>query len=90
MSGNIKQRNFYVVSLNYQGGGEDTICYSRKECCKTANGYLLECRLRQINGKITTTAVEIPKGDFTELSFYDGFVDVTHSEILEEITFTIK
>lgn len=90
MSRDIKQRKFYVVSLNYQGGGEDTICYSRRECYKATNEYLLECRLRQINGTISTTAVEIPKGDFTEQSFFDGFVDVIHSELLEGITFSIK
>ena len=89
MSRDIKQRKFYVISLNYQGGGEDTICYSRRECYKTVNDYLLECRLRQINGKITTTAVEIVNGDFTEQSFFDGFVDVVNSKILETITYKI-
>lgn len=89
MSAKIKQKKFYVVSLNYQGGGEDVICYYHRECNNIVNDYLTECRLRQINGTITTTAVEIVNGDFTEQSFFDGFVDVENSRIIETIIYKI-
>ena len=88
MSTKIKQKKFYVVSLNYQGGGEDFISYSRRECATIANDYLNGCRLRKINNAtISTNVVEIENGDFTEQAFFDGNVKVLRKETIETITY---
>ena len=84
----IKKNKFFVVSLDYYGGGEDFISYSRRECATIANDYLIACRLRKIkNATITTYTVEIENGDFTEQAFFDGNVKVLRRETIETITY---
>ena len=84
----IKKSKFFVVSLDYYGGGEDFISYSRRECATIANDYLNGCRLRKINNAtITTNAVEVENGDFTEQAFFDGNVKVLRRETIETITY---
>jgi hypothetical protein len=84
----IKKNKFFVVSLDYYGGGEDFISYSRRECATIANDYLNGCRLRKINkATITTYIIEIENGDFTEQAFFDGNVKVLRKETIETITY---
>jgi hypothetical protein len=84
----IKKSKFFVVSMDYWGGGEDTISYNRRECGKIANDYLYACRLRKINNvTITTYSVEIEQGNFTEQAFFDGNVKVLRRETIETITY---
>lgn len=84
----IKKSKFFVVSMDYWGGGEDTISYNRRECGKIANDYLNACRLRKINNVIiTTNLVEIEQGNFNEQDFFDGNVKVLRKEVIETITY---
>lgn len=85
----IKSKKFYVVTLDYNGGGQDIIAYSRKERTKIVNDYLTTCRLCNINdATITTYIVEIDDINVSEQSFFDGFVKNKYKAI-ETITINL-
>ena len=80
-------KNFFVVSLDFEGGGADTICYTKTICKSKVNEYLNECRLRNIVGTITTRKVSINDiTDLTEQDFFDGIIEPTQENIIEKIT----
>ena len=80
-------KNFFVVSLDFEGGGADTICYTKAHADAKGNDYLKECRLRQIKGCVTKRKVSVNDiTDLTEQDFFDGVVDTTNETIIEKIT----
>lgn len=84
----MKAKNFCLISLNYNGGGEDEIIYNKRDLVERVNYYINRCRVCQVSGEIIVTYIRL--GDdykhITEQSIYDGCVDVEIQKEIERIT----
>lgn len=82
---------FFVVSLNYEGGGADNIASTIDDARKQMSDYLQECRLRKIKGEVILEKVYIlDYFNYTYQDFFDGLVDIERDFLIEKLTISFE
>ena len=87
----LMSSRFYVVSLNFNGGGADCICNTKIYANHKRDEYFQECRLRQIKGEVVIYCVKVANyNDYTEQDYFDGIVDVVEEKVIERMKISFE
>ena len=87
----LMSSHFYVVSLDMESCGADCICNSKIYANSKRDEYLQECRLRQIEGEVTISCVQVANhSEYTEQDYFDGIVDVVKNKVIEKMKISFE
>ena len=88
--GMLKSDKFYLVSLNYENGGQDIISYDKAFAYSYSEELLKSLSESIKNAEIIIKYIEVDDNNSTEQAFYDGNVKIKHEQIIRTINVNLK